>query len=239
MSKLRSTKIAAISLGAVLAFATSAPAQDEAEGTAFDLTFSLVEISGRQPIAIGARQMALGVNQVAHLFGDDGFLNYAVGDCASLQIVDMEAGTIQIEGYCSYRDSDGDWVFEHFATDSAVAIGVLALTGDFIGGTGKFDGIAGAVTTEMFGFVENGEVTLVGGRKTGRFIVARDELAPPEEETPAPEPAVEADADEALFAALMEEGAFVYRRVANRWRRRDNPRRLYRTRNACLCRRSR
>ena len=215
MSKPRSNSIAAISLSAVLAFATSAVAQDEAAGTAFDLTFSLVEISGGQPIAIGASQMALAVNQVAHLFGDDGFLNYAVGDCASLQIVDMEAGTIHIEGYCSYRDSDGDWVFEQFATDAAVPIGALTLTGEFIGGTGKFDGIAGTVATEMFGFVQNGEVTLVGGRKTGRFIVAGEELAPLAEDEAAPAAAVETNNDDALFAALMEEGAFVYRRVAN------------------------
>jgi len=209
---------AAISAGAVLAIVNSAVAQNEASGTEFDLTFSLVEMSGREPIAIGAGQMALAVNQVAHLFGDDAFLNYAVGDCSSLQIVDIEAGTIEIEGYCSYRDSDGDRVFEQFATDSAVPIGVLAMTGEFIGGTGKFDGIAGAVATEMFGFVENGEVTLVGGRKTGRFVVAGEDVAPPTEEVAAPAqpaPATEAEDDEALFAALMEEGAFVYRRVAN------------------------
>lgn len=219
MNKHRNTAIAAaISAGAFLAIATSAGAQEEAAGTEFDLTFSLAEMSGAEPIAIGAGEMALAVNQVAHLFGDDAFLNYAVGNCSSLQIVDIEAGTIEIEGYCSYRDSDGDRVFERFATDSAVSIGVLTLTGEFIGGTGKFEGIAGAVATEMFGIVENGDVTLVGGRKTGRFTLPGEDVAPPPEETavPAqPTPAAEAEDDAALFAALMEEGAFVYRRVAN------------------------
>lgn len=214
MYKLRSNKItAAISAGALLAIVNSAVAQNEPAGAEFDLTFSLVEISGGDPIAIGAGQMALAVNQVAHLFGNDGFLNYAVGNCSSLQLVDIEAGTIEIEGYCSYRDSEGDHVFERFATDSAVSIGALILTGEFIGGTGKFDGIAGTVTTEMYGFVGNGDVTLVGGRKTGRFVVAGDELPAPAEDVAAP--AEEVDEDEALFAALMEEGALVYRRVAN------------------------
>ncbi|MHA1560225.1 MAG: c-type cytochrome [Alphaproteobacteria bacterium] len=218
MYKLRSIKVAAaISVSAVLAIVTSAVAQDEATGTEFGLTISLVEISDGEPISIGAGRTALAVNQVAHLFGDDEFLNYAVGECSSLQIVDIEAGTIEIDGYCSYRDSDGDQVFERFATDAAVPIGVISLTGEFIGGTGKFDGIAGTVATEMFGFVEDREITVVGGRKTGRFIVA-GEVAPAAVEAPAPAqpaPAAEVEDDGALFAALMEEGALVYRRIAN------------------------
>lgn len=217
MYKLRSSKLAAaISVSAVLAIASSAVAQEEAAGLEFGLTISLVEISDREPISIGAGRTALAVNQVAHLFGDGEFLNYAVGDCSSLQIVDLEAGTIEVEGYCSYRDSDGDRVFEQFATNAAVPIGVISLTGEFVGGTGKFDGIAGAVATEMFGFVEDGEITIVGGRKTGRFVVA-GEMAPAVVEAVAPaQPAPEVvDDEEVLFAALMEEGALVYRRVAN------------------------
>lgn len=238
---------ASVAAAAAIAFAaTTAVGQDglPEEGD-FVLTFSLVEINGAAPIAIGPNQMVQAVHQVAHLFndaGEGGFIHYAVGDCATLQVVDVEAGTVAIDGYCSYRDGDGDRIFESMTTNGPVQIGAIALDSEWTGGTGKYEGIGGTFTTELFAMVEDGDAVLVGGRKTGAFSFAMEtamdgepatpaepaepapepepapaEPAPALEPAPAPEPETPAPPqdDEALMAALMEEGEVVFRRTAN------------------------
>ncbi len=233
--------------GAALIAASAANGQEDAMAMSgeFALTLSLVETASGDPVAIGPSQMALAVNQVAHLFNDEGdgaFLNYASGNCASLQVVDVESNTIEIDGYCSYRDADGDWAFEHFATDGAVDIAALTMNSEWTGGTGKYAELSGTFTTTLSATIQDGDVTLVGGRKTGSYAIGAAEPmeeaeptpaepetpaeaeAPAEPETPAePEAPAEpetpaADApmdDEALLAALMDEGDTVFHRTAN------------------------
>ena len=166
--------IAAASTCILVALSTTASSQDglPPEGE-FVLTLSLVETESSAPVAIGPNQLAQAVNQVAHLFNDEGsgFLHYAVGRCASFQLVDLEASTIEITGFCNYRDADGDQVFERISTASAVPIGTVTLSSEWTGGTGKYADIAGTFITEAFGSVRNGNAVLVGGRNTGGYQI--------------------------------------------------------------------
>ncbi len=138
----------------------------------FALTYSLMDAYNAPPVMIGENQMAQAVNYLAHVFndaGEGGFLNYAVGNCASYQVTDVAANTVEISGYCSYRDADGDRVFEHFATDGAVALDAVTMSSEWVGGTGKYADITGTFTTESLTDVQAGEVILVGGHKTGSY----------------------------------------------------------------------
>lgn len=195
--------VAAISSATIIS--STANGQDgalEPQGD-FALTVSLTESASATPVAIGNGQMAMAVTQTAHLFNEsgEGFLNFAVGTCASYQVIDVAANTAEITGYCSYADADGDQVFEQFATDGAVALDAISLTGMWLSGTGKYESLEGEVTTELSASVQQGDAVLIGGRKTGSYTIAN--AIPEPEPEPAPTPEVDT---EALMAALMEEG---------------------------------
>jgi mono/diheme cytochrome c family protein len=209
--------VAAVSTAAIVA-ASAASGQDAAlapQGD-FALTVSLVETDAGSPVAIGDGRMAMAVNQVARLFSEGdpgGFLDNATGYCTSYQIVDFAANTVEITGYCSYQDDDGDYAFEQIATDGAVANGAVTLTGNWIGGTGKYESLEGAVTTELGAAVQEGDAILVGGRKSGSYAIASAVAqeppanpAPPAAEPPANPAPPAAEDDAALMAALMAEG---------------------------------
>jgi len=205
----RRAKIAASSaILATLAAAGAAIGQDDAlppQGE-FTLTVSLTEAGGA-PVTIGEGLTAAAVSQTAHLFNaDGGFLDYAAGNCASFQTVDAAAATIEITGYCSYRDADGDVAFEQFATDGAVPLDAIALAGEWTGGTGKYEMLTGETATVLSAAVNAGGVSLVGGTKTGTYSLAEPQPEPPAAATPPP-PAANNDA---VFAELMDEGADVY-----------------------------
>ena len=173
----------------------------------FSLTVSLVESANAVPVAFGDGQMVMAVSQTARLFSDSGqggFLDFAVGSCASYQIVDFGANTAEISGYCSYRDADGDEAHEQFGSDGAVSLDAIALTGTWLGGTGKYESLEGDVKTELFASVQEGNAVLIGGRKTGSYAIANAMVEPP------PPPAANNDAD--LLAALIDEGSTIYRR---------------------------
>jgi len=209
----RSAKAAAlVAASALVALTNSARGQDglPPEGE-FALTFSLVEVGSGDAIAVGPNRIAQAVNQLAQLFNyaGAGFLHYAVGRCAGFQIVDLDANTIDISGYCNYRDADGDRAFERFATDGAVPLGAVAINSEWTGGTGKYADIVGTFTTEAFAVVENGNATLTGGRKVGAYEIAGALPEPEPEPAPAPAPA---DDDPALLADLISEGQTVFRR---------------------------
>jgi len=228
--RLIAAVIAAASAG--IALSTAANGQDglPPQG-AFALTFSTVDADGGAAVAIGPDRIALAVNQTAHLFNDEGagFLHYATGSCAGFQIVDLAANTIEVTGYCNYRDADGDRIFEAFATDGAVAIDAVTMTSEWTGGTGKYTDISGTFVTEAFVSLQDGRATLIGGRKTGEYEIAgavAQEPAAPEPAAPAPAapepaapepaapaaPAAPAEEDPALLAALIDEGESVFRR---------------------------
>ena len=213
-SRLATVATLTAAAGAYLAVSTSASGQDglPPQGE-FSLTFSLVDMAAADPVAIGPNQVAQAVNQIAHLFNDDGsgFLHYAVGRCASFQIIDLDANTIDISGYCNYRDGDGDHVFERFATDGAVALDAVTIDSEWTGGTGKYADIEGTFTTEAFGVVAEGNAMLVGGSKVGAYQIASAIPEPEPEPAPAPAPAPVED-DPALLADLIDEGATVFRR---------------------------
>jgi mono/diheme cytochrome c family protein len=194
-----------IATGAIGQDATTLPPQGD-----FALTFSLVDAYNAPPVMIGENQMAQAVNYIAHLFNDagaDSFLNYAVGNCASFQTTDVAANTIEINGYCSYRDADGDRAFEHFATDGAVPVDAVTMTSEWVGGTGKYADLTGTFTTEASGTVQNGEATLIGGRKSGSYTIAGAEAAASAGGSGAASAGGSAAADQAaLMAALMSEG---------------------------------
>lgn len=191
----------------------------------FALTFSFMDAYNAPPVMIGETQMAQAVNYLAHVFNDAGegaFLNFAVGNCASYQITDVAANTIEISGYCSYRDADGDRAFEHFVTDGAVSLDAVTMSSEWIGGTGKYAELTGTFTTEALTDVQAGEAILVGGRKTGSYSLGIEETAAPATPaapaasaaapaTPAASAAAPAAADAAPdMDTLMAEGEGLY-----------------------------
>jgi mono/diheme cytochrome c family protein len=195
----------------LVTFAGAATGQDTTLPTegGLALTVSLIDSTRGRPVAIGQSQMAQVVNQIAHLFSGNGsgFLPYAIGNCASLQIVDVAAGTIEISGYCSYRDSDGDEIFEQFSSDGPVALDAIVWEGDWTGGTGKYAEITGETRTELAAPIQNGDAILVGGRKTGNFAFPAAEAAFEE-----PAAVAQIGDDPALLAALVREGERLFGR---------------------------
>jgi len=199
--------VAAVSFAAIIS--STANGQELEPQRDFTLTVALSETASGTPVAIGDGQMAMAVTQTARLFNEEGegFLHFAVGTCASYQVINVGANTAEITGYCSYADADGDQVFEQFATEGAVPLDAISLTGMWLSGTGKYESLEGEVTTELSAAVQEGDTVLIGGRKTGSYAIAN---AMPEP-APAPTPEPEAD-DAALMAALMEEGETNYSR---------------------------
>ncbi len=211
----RGTVLAIAVSVAAIASATAALGQDgglAAEGD-FALTVALSESSAGTPVLAGDGRMAIAVNQTVRVFNDAGpgsLLHFAVGSCASYQIIDIGTNSVAITGFCSYRDADGDQVFEQFATDGAVPLDAIVLTGSWTGGTGKYESLEGGVTTQLAGSVQEGDLVLTGGRKTGAYVIASAAPAAPAAEPPAPAGAAD---PEALLAALVDEGDEIFHSV--------------------------
>jgi mono/diheme cytochrome c family protein len=206
--------VGAVSIAA-LAATTTALGQDGGlvPQADFSLTVALSESSTGMPVLAGDGRMAIAVSQTVRVFNDAGpgsFLHFAVGNCASHQVIDVGANSVEITGFCSYRDADGDQVFERFATEGAVPLDAIVLTGSWIGGTGKYESLEGDVTTELAGAVQEGDLVLVGGRKTGAYAIAS--AVPPPAAEPPPAAAGAADA-EAVLAALVAEGDEIFHSV--------------------------
>jgi mono/diheme cytochrome c family protein len=209
---------AAISCAAIIAAGTANGQDAMPPRGDFALTVSLTDTGNGVPVTIGDGRMAVAVNQTAEVANSGGaFLDGAVGTCTNYLVVDTTAATIDILGYCNYRDADGDVAFEQFATDGAVALDGITMAGEWIGGTGKYESLEGTITTTLTVTVEGGAALLASAGKTGNYTVAGAEpevvATPAAPATPAT-PAADGP-DPALFAALMQEGQVVFERKAN------------------------
>src|SRR6516225_4571591 len=66
----------------------------------------------------------------------------------------MELG--QLRGYCAWRDSDGDKIFNSY-TGNLAASGVLSGLNQIIDGTGKFKGIQGKAPFQCTALSDKGQ----------------------------------------------------------------------------------
>ena len=74
------------------------------------------------------------------------FLGTTKADCHYTREEDTNSGAYRDVGWCTWRDHDGDQIFESWEGTAADAAATLFGTGRLTGGTGKFTGITGTLS---------------------------------------------------------------------------------------------
>jgi hypothetical protein len=135
------------------------------------VTFTATATFPIKPMAIGGGKEFVVINQAMAASNDAGnpVLNNMGGRCQFTRLADPSAKTVELHGYCTYADNDGDQIFEQ-CDFLPGAPNNCKLTG----GTGKFEGLqaelvitAGPVKGNFDG------ISQVVGHKKGTFKIAK------------------------------------------------------------------
>jgi hypothetical protein len=71
------------------------------------------------------------------------FLDNRTGRCLGTWEADPTAGTFEQRVHCTYTDDDGDQIFERAEFERQALDGPRVGTGQWLGGTGKYEGLSG------------------------------------------------------------------------------------------------
>jgi hypothetical protein len=106
------------------------------------VTFTATLIPPLKPMPIGGGKEFVVVNQAMAASNDAGnpVLDNMSGRCQLTRLTDPSAKTLELHGFCTYADNDGDQIFEQ-CDFLPSAPNNCKLTG----GTGKFDSLQGAL----------------------------------------------------------------------------------------------
>jgi len=101
-----------------------------------------------KPIVIGNNREMVVSSSVMFAINESGsgFLHDMTGRCSGWTIIDTAAGAFESHGYCNYTDKDGDQMFEQYDWPMQPGGTSTNGTGKWVGGTGKFAGLQGAIT---------------------------------------------------------------------------------------------
>jgi hypothetical protein len=128
---LQKTALAfALSLVLFAAFGIPAMAGELPKEGAYSITWTF---SGSyDSIEVGEERVAFVSNIIIVVWNDaeEGFFHNMTGDCISMGVGE------ELSGYCSYRDADGDKLFENFK-EEVEGKGTTTI----LGGTGKYAGV--------------------------------------------------------------------------------------------------
>lgn len=145
------------------------PAQAE-----YHIYYTALNPSPTKPVQIGPqRSMTVGTSVMAAVnVAGSGLLHNMAGRCSGMPIMDSGAKTVENHGYCDYVDADGDHVFEKWDYPVQPMGAASEGTGEWIGGTGKYAGISGAITikSRRMNTLADGMVQVVG-EKTGTYTI--------------------------------------------------------------------
>ena len=101
------------SIGLAMA-AWNAQAQTIPQEGPVSVTFTATLIPPPKPMPIGGGKEYTVINQAMTASNDRGnpILHNMAGRCQFSRLVDTAAKTVELQGYCTYADNDGDQIFE-------------------------------------------------------------------------------------------------------------------------------
>jgi hypothetical protein len=161
----------ALSLVAAVLTAGNVQAQSMPPEGPVSVTFTATQTSPLKPMPIGGGKEFVVVNQAMAASNDAGnpVLNNMGGRCQFTRLVDPSAKTVELHGYCTYADNEGDQIFEQ-CDFLPGAPNDCKLTG----GTGKFDGLQAALVITAGPLKGNYDgISQVVGHKNGAYKVVK------------------------------------------------------------------
>jgi len=132
----------ALSSLAVVLTAGTVQAQSLPPEGSVSVTFAATLISPLKPMPIGGGKEFVVVNQAMAASNDAGnpILNNMGGRCQFTRLTEPSAKTVELHGFCTYADNEGDQIFEQ-CDFLPGAPNNCTLTG----GTGKFESLQAAL----------------------------------------------------------------------------------------------
>jgi hypothetical protein len=135
------------------------------------VTFTSTPIPAPKPMQIGGGKEFVVLNQAMTATNDAGnpVLNNMGGRCQLTRLTDPAAKTVEIHGFCTYVDADGDQIFEQ-CDFLPGAPNNCKLTG----GTGKFEGLEAALVITASAIKSNFDgISQVIGHKKGTYKLVK------------------------------------------------------------------
>ncbi len=172
---VRSFIAATISAMAIAVCGSAATGQELPSEGQFKITWTAVNPSPAKPVAISATKDILMNNLIMTASNDagSGLLHGLPGRCATMNVIDKAAKTVESKGNCVYTDRNGDMVFEEIATAGPQPMGpVVAVKGSWKGGTGKYAGLTGDFEIQNQGVLNIESLTQSMGKKIGSYKIA-------------------------------------------------------------------
>jgi hypothetical protein len=161
----------ALSLIATVLTAASVQAQSMPAEGPVAVTFTATVTSPLKPMPIGDGREFTVINQAMAATNDAGnpVLNNMGGRCQFSRVADPSAKTMEIHGYCTYADNEGDQIFERCDFVPG-APNNCSLTG----GTGKFANLQGSLVITVAPIKGTYEgIGQVVGHKKGMYKIVK------------------------------------------------------------------
>jgi hypothetical protein len=135
------------------------------------VTFTATQISPPKPMPIGGGKEFVVINQAMAASNDAGnpVLHNMAGRCQLTRLTDPSAKTVEMHGFCTYADKEGDQIFEQ-CDFLPGAPNNCKLTG----GTGKFESLQAAlvITSDLLKSNFDG-IGQVIGHKKGTYTIVK------------------------------------------------------------------
>jgi hypothetical protein len=154
----------ALSSVAVVLTAGNVQAQSMPPEGPVSVTFTATQIPPLKPMPIGDGKEFVVINQAMAASNDGGnpVLHNMAGRCQLTRLADPSAKTVEMHGFCTYADKEGDQILEQ-CDFLPGAPNNCKLTG----GTGKFEGLQAAlvITSDLLKSNFDGIGQVVGHKK--------------------------------------------------------------------------
>lgn len=134
------------------------------------VTFTATQIPPPKPMPIGGGKEFVVMNQAMAASNDAGnpVLHNMAGRCQFTRLADPSAKTVEMHGFCTYADKEGDQIFEQ-CDFLPGAPNNCKLTG-----TGKFEGLQAALVITAEPLKSNFDgIGQVIGHKTGTYRIVK------------------------------------------------------------------
>jgi hypothetical protein len=160
----------ALSSVAVVLTAGNVQAQSMPPEGPVSVTFTATQIPPLKPMPIGDGKEFVVINQAMAASNDAGnpVLHNMAGRCQLTRLADPSAKTVEMHGFCTYADKEGDQIFEQ-CDFLPGAPNNCKLTG----GTGKFESLRAAlvITSDLLKSNFDGIGQVIGHKKGTYKIV--------------------------------------------------------------------
>jgi hypothetical protein len=135
------------------------------------VTFTATQISPAKPMPIGGGKEFVLINQAMAASNDAGnpVLHNMAGRCQLSRLTDPSAKTVEMHGFCTYADKEGDQIFEQ-CDFLPGAPNNCNLTG----GTGKFESLQATLVIAADPLKSNFDgISQVIGHKKGTYKIVK------------------------------------------------------------------